>query len=165
METLTSEGIDLKKRGSSYWSLCPLHTENTPSFKVDAVRQFFYCFGCKQYGDVINFVQEYKELSFKDALAYLRIDGNNLPKQNKRENKKNELLRDFKKWCNSYCLNLIDMYRNLQEAKIRVKSIAIIELLSPYYHQENHWLEQIDILDGDDEEAKFNLYREVVYGR
>jgi DNA primase len=33
-----------------YIGLCPLHEEATPSFVVDAVKGFFHCFGCGQFG-------------------------------------------------------------------------------------------------------------------
>lgn len=52
--------------------LCPLHAESKPSFYVNARKNVFYCHGCGQGGDVIRFVQLYRNLSFQQALAHLK---------------------------------------------------------------------------------------------
>src|SRR5439155_274946 len=39
--------VKLRKAGAQNFSgLCPIHSENTPSFAAHATRQFFHCFGC-----------------------------------------------------------------------------------------------------------------------
>jgi DNA primase len=38
--------MHLTQKGSRFWGLCPFHSEKTPSFNVNADKQFFYCFGC-----------------------------------------------------------------------------------------------------------------------
>lgn len=63
--------VSLKKKGSSYFGLCPFHNEKTPSFSVSREKQMYYCFGCGQGGDVYNFLQEYNRLSFTEALQEL----------------------------------------------------------------------------------------------
>ncbi|MHC4789738.1 MAG: DNA primase, partial [Planctomycetota bacterium] len=47
---LASRYCDLKKKGKSYWGLCPFHKEKTPSFSVDPENGLYYCFGCKEGG-------------------------------------------------------------------------------------------------------------------
>jgi DNA primase len=61
----------LKKRGKNYLGLCPFHSEKSPSFNVDPVKQYFHCFGCKQSGDAISFVMKRDNLGFMDALRQL----------------------------------------------------------------------------------------------
>jgi len=68
---IVSEYVTLKRKGKSYWGLCPFHEEKTPSFQVDPARQMYKCFGCGAGGDVINFIMEIKGLSFYDALKEL----------------------------------------------------------------------------------------------
>ena len=34
---------DLKRRGGYYWAKCPLHTDKTPSFRINAQLQAFIC--------------------------------------------------------------------------------------------------------------------------
>jgi DNA primase len=63
--------IELKKNGNRYKARCPFHDEKTPSFSVNADRQFFYCFGCGAHGDTIEFVMRYDHLDFIDAVAQL----------------------------------------------------------------------------------------------
>lgn len=68
---IVSEYVTLKRKGKSYWGLCPFHEEKTPSFQVDPARQMYKCFGCGAGGDVMNFIMEIKGLSFYDALKEL----------------------------------------------------------------------------------------------
>jgi len=57
--------------GPEFLGLCPLHPETRPSFYVNARKNFFYCHGCGQGGDLIRFVQLSRHLSFRESLAYL----------------------------------------------------------------------------------------------
>lgn len=66
-----SEYIDLKKTGQNYKSLCPFHSEKTPSFFVSPAKQIFHCFGCGKGGDIVSFVMEYEKVSFIEALSIL----------------------------------------------------------------------------------------------
>ena len=63
--------IHLEKKGGKYWGCCPFHNEKTPSFTVSEDEGFFYCFGCKENGDVISFVQKYESCDFPEAVAIL----------------------------------------------------------------------------------------------
>lgn len=66
-----SEYMSLKKSGSNYTSLCPFHSEKTPSFSVSSAKQIFYCFGCGVGGNVVSFVQKIERLSYIEALKLL----------------------------------------------------------------------------------------------
>lgn len=63
--------VPLKKAGSTYKGLCPFHKEKTPSFVVYETSQRYKCFGCNEGGDVINFVQKYYNLDFREAVEML----------------------------------------------------------------------------------------------
>jgi DNA primase len=61
--------IRLRKGGAqNFAGLCPFHKEKTPSFNVNATRQFFYCFGCQASGDVFTFVGRIENVSFPEAV-------------------------------------------------------------------------------------------------
>ncbi len=66
-----SESMRLQKRGRSYIGLCPFHQEKSPSFHVNDERGFYYCFGCKESGSVIDFVIKMEGRSFNEAIRYL----------------------------------------------------------------------------------------------
>jgi DNA primase catalytic core len=61
----------LKRVGRNWVGLCPFHKEKTPSFSVNAERQFYHCFSCKVGGDVFKFVQETEKLEFLEAVEVL----------------------------------------------------------------------------------------------
>jgi DNA primase len=50
---------------------CPFHEERTPSFSVNPVEKFFYCFGCGAKGDLITFVRDTEQLDFAGAVEWL----------------------------------------------------------------------------------------------
>jgi DNA primase len=80
---IIGEYITLKKSGAqNYSALCPFHGEKTASFTVQAVRQFYYCFGCGESGDVFSFVQKMDSVGFTEAVKVVaRKCGIPLPKR------------------------------------------------------------------------------------
>lgn len=68
---VVSEYVKLEKRGRNYIGLCPFHDEKTPSFSVSEDKQICHCFGCKKGGNVFQFIQEIKDVSFVDAVREL----------------------------------------------------------------------------------------------
>lgn len=69
--SIISKYVRLEKKGSKFWGCCPFHNEKTPSFTVDEGEGLFYCFGCKESGDVISFVQKYESCDFYEAVKIL----------------------------------------------------------------------------------------------
>ncbi len=63
--------VRLTKKGANYFGLCPFHGEKTPSFSVSPRKQIYYCFGCGAGGNVITFLMNYENYSFKEALSAL----------------------------------------------------------------------------------------------
>ncbi len=68
---VVSQYVKLTRKGSSYFGLCPFHNEKTPSFSVTPGKQMYYCFGCGAGGNVFNFIMEYENYSFGEALKHL----------------------------------------------------------------------------------------------
>ena len=73
--------VKLARKGRDFWGCCPFHSEKSASFKVSPERQFFYCFGCKEKGNVIDFVMKRDRVEFLDALRALgQAAGIEMPK-------------------------------------------------------------------------------------
>ena len=63
--------VQLTRKGSNLFGLCPFHSEKTGSFSVAPDKQIYHCFGCKKGGGVINFIMEEENLSFPEAVQFL----------------------------------------------------------------------------------------------
>jgi DNA primase len=70
-EVVREQGIALRRRGRTYFGLCPFHAEQTASFAVSRDAGLFHCFGCGAGGDVIRFVERTQQLSFPEAVRRL----------------------------------------------------------------------------------------------
>jgi DNA primase len=72
IDEVVREYVTLKSAGGgSLKGLCPFHDERSPSFHVTPSRGMWYCFGCGEGGDVINFVQRVDHLSFAETIEKL----------------------------------------------------------------------------------------------
>ncbi|MBK4714408.1 MULTISPECIES: DNA primase [Tenebrionibacter/Tenebrionicola group] len=63
--------VKLKKQGKNFHACCPFHNEKTPSFTVNGEKQFFYCFGCGENGNAIDFLMKYDKLDFVESVEEL----------------------------------------------------------------------------------------------
>ena len=63
-----SEQVVLKKRGQSYWGLCPFHKDKNPSFCVTPHLGIYKCFSCGEAGDALKFIMKTRNIEFKDLI-------------------------------------------------------------------------------------------------
>ncbi len=68
---LIGRHVTLRKTGANHMGLCPFHGEKSPSFSVNAAKQFYHCFGCGASGDAIRFLTEQTGASFREAVSDL----------------------------------------------------------------------------------------------
>ena len=61
-------GIKINRSGLA---CCPFHKDKTPSMKID---KRYYCFGCGDTGDAIDFVAKYFGLAPKEAAMKIASD-------------------------------------------------------------------------------------------
>ncbi len=109
--SIISKYIHLERKGGRYWACCPFHHEKTPSFSVSEDEGIFYCFGCKESGDVISFVQKYESCDFTQAISLLAKNANMQLPEFKGDNKAVE-----KKQLKERVLKILDMtYKFYQE--------------------------------------------------
>lgn len=71
IENYIGRFVSLKKQGRYLVGLCPFHKEKTPSFTITPDKGIFYCFGCGRGGNLITFVMEKEQVSFKEAIEIL----------------------------------------------------------------------------------------------
>src|SRR5262249_39089406 len=65
----------LKRPGTEFRALCPFHQEKTPSFYVNPAKQSFYCHGCGAGGAVFQFLMQYENVDFPEAVRRLASRG------------------------------------------------------------------------------------------
>jgi len=75
-DVVAASGVELRPTGKSLMGCCPLHEDHTASLSVSGIPDRFHCFGCGASGDVIEYVARLRNLTFRDAVAYLENDHN-----------------------------------------------------------------------------------------
>jgi DNA primase len=66
-----SSYFPLKRAGTEFRALCPFHQEKTPSFFVNPSKQSYYCHGCGAGGAVFQFLMQYENIDFPEAVRRL----------------------------------------------------------------------------------------------
>jgi DNA primase len=61
----------LKRSGTEFRAICPFHQEKTPSFFVSPSKQSYYCHGCGAGGAVFQFLMQYENIEFPEAVRRL----------------------------------------------------------------------------------------------
>ncbi len=72
-DTVEAGGVRLSGRGRVRQGVCPFHDESEGSFTVYSDSERWYCFGCGEGGDVLDFIQKSEGLTLPEAIA--RLDG------------------------------------------------------------------------------------------
>ncbi|CAL4318216.1 DNA primase [Buchnera aphidicola] len=115
--------IKIKKFGKNYQAICPFHNENQPSFTINTEKQYFYCFGCHSYGNIIDFLMKYNQLTFVESVKELaNINGLKIPYKKKYHQiyyEKIAIYQSMKIISNIYCDNI--QSKNSQKAQLYLK--------------------------------------------
>ncbi|TYB30333.1 MAG: DNA primase [Candidatus Mcinerneyibacterium aminivorans] len=80
--------VDVKKVGKNYMAVCPFHDDKGPSLSISEDKGLFHCFGCGASGNVINFLMQYDNVEFKEALKRLAKEANIELKYDKKKKSK-----------------------------------------------------------------------------
>jgi len=120
--------IEFKKAGANFKACCPFHDESTPSFVVSPVKQIYNCFSGCGSGDAIKFVQEYKKLSFIEAVQEIANDMNYTLEYDTNSNQKD--YSTFMEYINGLYLSQMDeeTHSYLIERGITDESIKTFEV-------------------------------------
>jgi DNA primase len=65
---IIGEYVELKRQGSDYRGPCPFHQGTNRNFSVSPKKSMYYCFVCKESGDVFKFLQKRLGLDWPSAV-------------------------------------------------------------------------------------------------
>ena len=71
IEDVVGSYVNLTRRGSNLFGLCPFHNEKTASFSVAPEKGIYYCFGCHKGGGAVNFIMEIEGMDYPDSVRFL----------------------------------------------------------------------------------------------
>ena len=60
--------MEFRRKGDKYFCSCPKHSDSDPSLCISPDVNLFYCFSCHRSGNIINWMMEYEDLSFPQAV-------------------------------------------------------------------------------------------------
>lgn len=108
-KTIVEAYTALKRSGSEYVGLCPIHREKTPSFFFNEEKGVWHCFGCGKGGDAISLIMEVERLAFVDALQVAaRITGVKI----EQDKKQDDHLLAFAKFCYSHVAKVAEYLKS-----------------------------------------------------
>ncbi|WP_367711921.1 DNA primase [Helicobacter pylori] len=94
--------LDFYKIGANFKASCPFHEERSASFVVSPEKNIYKCFGCGVSGDALKFLQEYKKLSFIEAVEEIaQIYHYSLEYETDAKTIQNERLKEILAFANS----------------------------------------------------------------
>lgn len=76
--SIVSQYVPLTKKGRNFVCVCPFHDDHNPSMSVSSDKQIYHCFVCGAGGNVFNFVQNFENISFLEAVKRV-ADIENIP--------------------------------------------------------------------------------------
>lgn len=158
LETLANEGIPIRHNKTR----CVFHEDKTPSMVIYPATNSFYCFGCGEHGDSIDFIMKLRGMSFKQSLRYLQVDGYVPQAISTREVTRRHLINEFRTWEKSYYNHLYTLYRTIQRHKTNVTSLDDIN--ESAYHSEALIEYRLDVLCYGNDQSKYDLFKEVANG-
>lgn len=72
---VVSSYINLTAHGKNYFGVCPFHDDHSPSMCVSKEKQIYTCFVCGTTGNVFQFIKEYENISFAEAVRKVATIG------------------------------------------------------------------------------------------
>ena len=82
-EYIDKNWSECKKSGSGYKVLCPFHDDKSPSMHINDEKGLYHCFVCKAGGNLVQFIKEFKNLTYPETLEEISNFFNiKIPKRN-----------------------------------------------------------------------------------
>lgn len=167
-ETAEIYGFEPDRRG---FILCPFHGEKTASLKLYSDN--YYCFGCGEHGDAVDFLSKLKSISpieaAKELAEKVGITHTKTRKSPRAVHTGAELLRFYDEWEKKAFLTLNNYHKLLLRFREKLKPSSENEPLHPLFvkalqeEEYIHSLCMIFITGSPKERKRFYIdYREAV---
>lgn len=153
--SIASNYLQLTEKGRRFWACCPFHNEKTPSFSINNEDGIYYCFGCKESGDVIKFIEKMESVEFMDAIKILaeragmevpELENNDKRKQNMQLKERVLLALDFA--YKHYMENLYNKDAKVAQDYIKTRKFTRRELEDFKIGYSKDWTDIVDYLKG-----------------
>lgn len=119
---LIQSHLSLQKVGKNYRSCCPFHKDKNPSFTVSREKQLFYCFGCREHGNSIDFIMHFEKLNFIETIEELaKIYGFTIPYES------SDLLSNFTIQRREYFFKMMQIICELYQKSLLHKTLNAIQ--------------------------------------
>lgn len=160
-------GLELKKKGNKFWSLCPVHSENTPSLCLYPDGKL-YCYGCHFKGDAFDLIGAVLGLPLSEVLKmaaadYGLVSDYNVDQRREishkitAERKQRELIERYRQQVEACYIYLVGKYRETRAIEQNVKKLS--DLNSNYvvaaFELQPLINGMLDLLSSEDIEAQF----------
>jgi hypothetical protein len=154
LRVIQNEGIEVKKKGKYWWCLCPFHEDTNASMSIDTNKQRFICYGCGEKGDVIDFIQRLRKVSFKEALEILKME-----KVVRDTTPRRVSLKNLNEWRDDRHKTLSNLYRKIHRSMRKCKSMEEVCKLATAIHELPLIEDEMDILSNGKKKDICNLYK------
>lgn len=129
---VVNEYVPLKKKGNSFWGICPFHNDSNPSMSVSNNVRMYNCFSCGAKGNVISFVSRFENITESEACIKLakklgiKVD-NTLFKKSEKESRLIGLMNEARDFYHFYLKNSEEGVEALDYLKKRNINEEIID--------------------------------------
>ena len=97
LELLNNDGIKTRRIGRTYRARCPFHSGKTStSLSIDMEKGIYFCHGCGKSGDALQYLRDFRGLSFKEACLEIGWEPSLKQHREHREVKKAEPSSEWK---------------------------------------------------------------------
>lgn len=115
---IISSYLPLVAKGKNFFGVCPFHSDHSPSMSVSKEKQIYTCFSCGATGNVFNFIMDYENVSFMEAVKIVADKAGIILNINKSlNNDKNKKLYDIYNITQKFYMNNINTATGIDAKK------------------------------------------------
>ncbi|WHZ04960.1 CHC2 zinc finger domain-containing protein [Neobacillus sp. YX16] len=170
LEEAEKQGLRFRRHGKSYFTLCPFHSERTPSFSINRNKKMFRCFACGKGGNVIVLLAALRGVS-KGKVIYhyskkLGLIGASWSRKQQQEIKQRTIQYEFKRKEESnfdevfrFLCDQVHAYRRAMKQVKTIKDRNALQKFYQIYDQLPYYEYLLQDMSGDNgEDAQVEAY-------